>query len=69
MSWNNIHKLRPQKPKLESEQDLDASTEFLIWDAEFNLRNLSDETLLNMLSQDISSDDAILSQSSDNLEA
>lgn len=64
MSWNDIHKLKPQKPKLETEQVLDASTEFLVWDTEFNSRNSSDECP-DILLQDISSDDATLLQSSD----
>lgn len=42
MSWNDVHKLRPQKPKLDSEQSL-ALTEFLVWDMQFALSNPSNE--------------------------
>lgn len=59
MSWNDIHKLRPRKPK--SEQDLDSSSEFMTWDMEFKSKHLSDEEP-NILSQDISSNDSALSQ-------
>lgn len=66
MSWNDIHKLRSQKPELE--QDLDSLSEFLVWDTEFKSKHLSDEDS-NMLSQDISSNDSVLSQFLDTPEA
>jgi hypothetical protein len=63
MSWNDVHKLKPRKPKVESEQSL-ASTEFLVWDTQFALSSPSNEHPAT-LSQDTLIDDTALSQLSD----
>ena len=43
MSFGKAYKLAPKKTKPESEQDLEISTEFLVWDTQFNLNNASDD--------------------------
>lgn len=61
MSFGKAWKLAPKKPKPESEQNLDVSTEFLVWDTQFNLNNLSDKPPAT-LSQDASINDTASSQ-------
>jgi hypothetical protein len=63
MSWNDVHKLRPKKLKPEFEQSL-ASTEFLVWDTQFNLNSPSDNPTVTP-SQGTSIDNTALSQLSD----
>jgi hypothetical protein len=68
MSWNDVHKLKPQKPKPDSKQSL-ASTEFLVWDTQFALSNQSNEPLVTLSQDTFFIDDTALSQLSDIPEA
>lgn len=63
MSWGKLYKLIPQKPELESKQSL-ASTEFLVWDTQFDLNNPSDYRSAT-LSQETSIEDTAPSKLSD----